>query len=302
MIFDNFERLKEYSKQLETIPFVTVYKIIRDLKIKNLPIITINSGTFIMRSRISEGSEFSSINQISYNKKPKHIGRANIINSTIFYGSFTLEPTKEKLFPLFTNYLEVLEILRKKVKPENIHEFQITVGQWKVINDMPVVSMVFNETYVTKNKSLRNLYEFSYNSVNQKDREVLSFISNQFAKEIVNSDSDYKISAAFSENLFSNYDMKYGALIYPSVRTDGEGLNIAIKPRYLKKYIELDRVFTLKIYIKKSCIFIDWQKHAAVDISSGTFDLEPIMENGANIGRESALLLLEKMIESADTP
>ena len=57
-------------------------------------------------------------------------------------------------------------------------------------------------------------------------------MANEFAKENINEDYDYMISAVFSEMATKN---RVDGIIYPSVRVGGKGFNIAITPKATEK-------------------------------------------------------------------
>lgn len=293
---NRLEQLKSYSENLEEILYSEIYHSLKGLSLQLVGTI-IPKDTFIIRTRISEEKDFFRADQLSYNGNPKRYGRANKIGYPMFYGSFTPDSRNERFHPLLTNYLEIIEILRNKELSAETHEFSLTIGQWQLKKDMPVTSIIYHQEYLKRNKHILGLYDLFLKNTNAAEHEVLEFISSEFAKEKIKTQNDYKISAAFSEYFFSTNYYKIGALFYPSVRATGDGLNMAITPNFVREYLELDRVFTTDIYIKNSCVFVDWCKEAIVDRKTETFQLLPMTEQGANNGRELSLRYLEELIE-----
>src|SRR5699024_168326 len=67
------------------------------------------------------------------------------------------------------------------------------------------------------------------------------FLASEFAKEKIESDFDYMISAIFTENVIRQ---GLDGVLYPSVRTAGKGFNIAITPKATEK---------LALYVAGEC-------------------------------------------------
>jgi hypothetical protein len=79
------------------------------------------------------------------------------------------------------------------------------------------------------------------------------FLANEFSKETINHDYDYMISAIFSE---LTVDSGYDGIIYPSVRVEGMGLNVAIRPESMHK-LKLCVAGENHLYKNKMQMFMD---------------------------------------------
>lgn len=86
----------------------------------------------------------------------------------------------------------------------------------------------------------------------EKSLKYQQFLAEEFSKEIEHH-TDYMISAIFSE-LISNHSHLDGVL-YPSVRVQGDGFNIAIKPESCKK---------IGLYVAGECSIYKHRDHIVV--------------------------------------
>lgn len=83
---------------------------------------------------------------------------------------------------------------------------------------------------------------------NRDDLKIIGeFISKEFAKKDIQNDHDYKISAAISDLIFHSGNAP--AIIYPSVRADYLGTNIALRGDRINEYLELKQVGIFKASI-----------------------------------------------------
>lgn len=106
------------------------------------------------------------------------------------------------------------------------------------------------------------------------------FFAKEFSKKEILSDSDYFISAVFSE-IVSN-DLGYDGILYPSVQAGGQlGFNVAIIPEVVDSKMKLDLGAESTLYKKgeKSLNLID--KISAVEtwkyINSPQMEAEDIL-------------------------
>lgn len=297
MITDKLSKLREFSSKLDRIPYSTIYNLLKKVDLGQLVGTKIPSNSLIIRARISEKEEFTKVKQLSYKCDPTKYGRANRIKFPVFYGSYTPVTKDNFLNTVVSSYMELIEILRNKEMPVDTKELSLTLGIWKVKSEMPVASIIYDKEYLRKNRHVLGLYDLFLKNCNVKDKLILEFISEEFAKAEINSNNDYKISAAFSELFFEKNYYKIGALLYPSVRAQGESFNVAIRPYFVKRYLQLDSVYTTNVYIKESVFFNDWQKEAIVKSNSDTFELKTMTEKGANLGRIESLKILDSMLK-----
>lgn len=294
MQIDKLEILKIASKNLASVDYKNIFRLIREVGLTNMIGFSIPEGTTITRLRPSEEKPFSNLSEISYNPKCDKFGRANTQDNPMFYGSFAAPNMQE---PILTNTAEIIHVLANgnhKIQNDSI---EFTIGEWKTIKPLPVFPMIFNESYLLKNEIFRPLYD-TYIKTNlnyPRNKKIIEFIAQEFSKEEILSDSDYKITAAFTELLLKSYKGKIEAIIYPSVRAFGNGFNIALTPDFVKEYLRLVKVYTARMYYKYRYGAIDYEKIAESISSEGTFELEPIAKPGITKGREWCMKELEKI-------
>jgi hypothetical protein len=294
MKVDKFEILKVASKNLVGVTYENIFRLVNELELSNIISFPIPDGVYVFRIRPSKKEPFSKITEISFNPKAeKKFGRANTPNKPMFYGSFAA-PNMQN--PIITNTAEIIHILANGNNKIENNSVELTFGKWRIEKPLPVVPIIFNEIHLSKHKIFRPLYDsyMSYNQNNHRNKEIIKFIAQEFSKVNIKSNLDYKISAAFTELILKNYKGKIEAIIYPSVRTDGEGFNIAISPDFVKQYLKLHSVVTIRMYFKYGIGALDYEKIAESINEDGSFKLLPITEPGVTKGREWCMKELEK--------
>jgi len=232
-------------------------------ELRSVPYTTtkLKAGHFIERARINKSGEiFNSEAEITYRtdfENIKEFGRANAPQQSMFYGAIKSDHIRN---PRIVNLFESSELYRQSDK--DLNEFIMTVGKWKIKQDFEVALMTFNKKIIENIPSTRIAYEYHYNNLKKDfpdridDIElVLEFFSDEFAKKNIKTHNDYKISSAYSE-LAINVNGLNG-VIYPSVRTDFQGTNVALTPQAVENYLELEVVAMFHIYKKRNKSFMD---------------------------------------------
>jgi hypothetical protein len=77
-------------------------------------------------------------------------------------------------------------------------------------------------------------------NLRDKSLKYGTYLANEFSKDKISNESDYMISAIFSE--FVANDNRFDGILYPSVRAEGKYFNIAIKPEVISTKLELTNV------------------------------------------------------------
>lgn len=184
----------------------------------------IKKGSQICRMRIIDvEKEKIPINskELSYNPNPSsEYGRCHIINESIFYGSINTE--------LIKNYHNIFfEVTNHSSRQKN--RLYFVVSSWILQEDLNVIEL---GSYLKhSNCSLKKRNEFINNIPHLPyykkvwSKQLDDFLSKEFSKQITNN-FEYKISAAFSSYMFNR---GIQGIIYPSVQTNGAGLNIALE-------------------------------------------------------------------------
>jgi hypothetical protein len=250
----SYNKLVTALTSLQFVPFVTA-------KLKK--------GHTIERARINRPDEiFTSESQISYRTDYPNIktyGRANVPHFSLFYGAFESDVIKH---PRFVNLLETSEIFRnlEKNEVENA-DFVMTVGKWRIKEDIEIVEMVFDEKTIKNSADIKRSYEFHLNKLTQELPEhkeqfeiILRFFSKHFAKKEINSHFDYMISAGYTDMAINWRNHK--GLTYPSVKTDYQGHNVVLTPFVVDKFLELEIVAMYRVQKNGKKSFISPLKHS----------------------------------------
>lgn len=244
---------------------------------------TLHSGKTIQRTRVNYNEErFRKISHISF--KPAEFNttfqRASTPNNTMFYGCIVSEnPTPEELnLPRIIGLFETVPLM-KDLNSEG--EQLITVSKWKVIKDMEFVSVIHHEGFRRENSYAKEQRQFFSNFLKtiphvlaEKSIKATNFLANEFAKEITPHDFDYLISAIFTEMLVNKG--RFAGVIYPSVRTGGEGFNVAIHPYYVLKNMEPLNVGEMRIYKRGAKTYIDNETGCQIWDLNSEFDLRTL--------------------------
>lgn len=216
---------KMKSLDLSRYPQSEIISLFREVGQIPILITTLHPGHKIIRGRINNGDDFSSISSHSYcpSVKNDEYQRASIPHETMFYGSVT-SPEEEEPVARISILTEISKIFTEGVDTE-----KIMYSAWEVIGDLQLVSIIQSGLYRTPNKQIMELdrrFNEEYNS--EVGKVFFDFIASEFAKDNTPKDYDYMISALFS-HIISNNGLD--GVYYPSVRIDGAGMNVAISPR-----------------------------------------------------------------------
>ena len=201
-----------------------------------------HKGRQVMRARPNENEEIRYRKKSELSYKPQQFNttyqRASTPYRTMFYASCLSENPNDN----------EIQSMRIPCILESVPEVQnnnlsfikkITFGRWEVIDDLRLFPIILNETYYQKTYFLKDIVD--YYKINnkifdqiltEKSEKIQLFLANEFAKENIKEDYDYMISAIFTELVTEN---KYDGIFYPSVRTGGNGFNIAITPKATEK-------------------------------------------------------------------
>lgn len=163
--------------------------------------------------------------------------RASTPNQTMFYASFLpVIPTPLEFNTRIIGALESLPWLRDKTSSGYK---RITFGKWIAEEDLNLFAIICKDEFYSENDYTKELVDAYENFIKQEDNlfvekslKYQKFIADEFAKG-VNDHTDYMISALFTETVTQN--LKIDGILYPSMRVNGKGFNVAIKPESCKK-------------------------------------------------------------------
>ncbi len=224
----------------------------------------LHKGLSVYRSRINKNNDsFTSIKQISYPPKPSNFfGRASSPGNQMFYGSYT--PTDSGINQIKEAYvINAYEISLFLRDPKSSGNIKVTVGRWDVIKDINIAAIIFSPKFINQTLFVQNLNN-QFNAQLQKHPEFSrntriwnKFIAEEFSKDVEeDKDFEYAISAFYSEFLISK---GFDGIIYPSVKLDGRGINIAISKKAVDNKLNLYGVAEGRFYKskKESVLFFE---------------------------------------------
>ena len=261
---ENFQEILNKLRELElsSYPFVEVQELIRSLGTSVFLVFTLHYGKTLTRAR--PGNGYTQKSELSYLPQDKNekCQRASTPNSTMFYGTVVQEgESLDKTRMIAAS--ECSSLLRKGTDTIGIE--QITYGRWTVIKDINLVVILDDVNYsdASENPLLNELKE-AYSifikatpEIEENVKQISNFFAKEFAKDNIQNDYDYFLSAIFTEVITN--DHYYDGVMYPSVRSGGEwGFNVAIKPDIVDSNMILDTVLETTLYKnKKKTLLLD---------------------------------------------
>lgn len=290
-IVSTIQELKNLD--LSDYPIDLVRALVKKLNLFHCIKIKIHPGNIIVRGRPNiENEVFCYRHQLSYVPHECNLKyqRASSPNMSMFYGSILPENiglndlNNNRIVPL----AEALPWIRNKA---NKGIRKITFSKWVTTKEINVIALVSHEDYYNGNSYTRHLLKNFKNEVKSspiyEENTILisDFISREFAKSVIRDDYDYLISAAFSE-LVINAGLD--GVFYPSVRMEGQGYSIAIKPGTVDKGLELIAAVECSVYKFYDKIFVDNDKGTALNFGQTYFEMFPI-KNHEHAGVEACL-------------
>ena len=212
-------------------------------------------GNSIARARCVRdftGSNIYRERDISYSPNPKWVGvgRANMAEQPVFYGVSMVDMTGT-VQPRVISYAETSTLISDDSIEEG-EEF-VVIGRWRVIEPFKVVWFVHNQSF---NQPDPHLPEFrkSYDTVagkleNYEDSLYINeALASEFAKEVAPGNGyAYGVTSVIGKYLLE--ELECDAVGFPSVKAEGNGLNLAIHPRVLDAgKMKLEVVLVEKAY------------------------------------------------------
>jgi hypothetical protein len=274
---ENLEKLKAIN--LKTASIAEIDSLLN--KIGPLPIMRTEytKGKIFERAQRNKVGEpdFTTVKRMSYAPPEHNIDylRASTPDHTMFYGSVLkdLYTVDDVGHTRITACCETSELLRNNEIPEG--ERVITLGTWQVQETISLAT-IFDPTKdytIDYLNEIKQEYLASINNhpeLKEKGLEYLQFLANEFSKDVKSGNNhEYHISA-----LFSSLISKTGVdgVLYPSVRSAGLGLCVALNPKVADK---LQLIMVNKCLIKKQNgnVSITYLKRCNVETESETFEL-----------------------------
>jgi RES domain len=206
-------------------------------------------GTKFIRARVHKNNEdfFHSTDQLSYRKdllNIKEFGRANEPGQSIFYCSNNQ----------ILSFVETSNIAKENKQKE--FEY-LTESIWISTKEITVVNLLTNDYIKGQHLEMDNIsrkYEHMFESQNNENskivKDLLEFLSKEFSQVANGNSNHYKITAAFANYIYDNYD----GILYPSTLYLKEGFNFAFQPNVVDtkmKFYAARRIKMTKISDKE---------------------------------------------------
>ncbi len=243
------------SLNLEEVSNEEVKELLRAIIYIPLPVVYLNSGVKIIRCRTISVSKdkfeqkriYCTYAEFSNPKRKKFycIGRANSEDTTVLYGGI-----ESKVMNGFsTACLELVPTSAHEHDAERDLDFKVlnlVAGIWIVQRPIPIVILgSLSDDYINLNsvghERQKIINDFLEKNPQNADivRLVDEFLGKEFSKDVQKGEEyNYKISANYVD-LLQEIKMFKG-VIYPSIKSNGAGINIAIFPKNVRnKYIKL---------------------------------------------------------------
>lgn len=244
-----------------------------------------DEGKIIHRAcPVSDDEIVNNVARLTY--KPQKFNttyqRASTPQKTMFYGAVIPQQmeTIELDNPRVTSAMESCSLLRN-IKLDG--KQRLLYGKWIVKSKISLITILFTRYRNARNNWIRTLGENFYKNIEpfsyeerKKYKQISNFLSDEFSKYVgENEDYKYLISSLFAYRCTEN---NLDGVLYPSVRTMGLGLNVAIKPTTVDDRMELVSVLECDVYKKKKKIAINNLRFCKVASGSKTFELQEITD------------------------
>lgn len=270
-----FKKLVEYSKDLENVDYEEIKEIISK-SIRQVPIATafLRKGWFIDRVRVNKGSElFTKEDEISYIKDQyvidnylTQLGRANKPHQVMFYGAVK---SSEIWQPRATAIFETSQLLKDK-DAVNVEGELLTVSRWKVLEDILLIEIVFDDDAIRKNPDTHaafnhHMKQFAHHPLREMGLRQIQFFSKEFAKQVENN-WEYKISVAYTDLILHDKKPSINGypiegIAFPSVPSDHKGQNVVLRPDVVDAKLELEVLSTHIVHKNKMKSFVNNHKY-----------------------------------------
>jgi hypothetical protein len=198
---------------------------------------TLHPNYELIRVRPNRDKErFSTVKELTYKPQQynKTYQRGSTPNKTIFYGSSSQKDIPNAS-PAIGRITSILEAIPKLREPDAEFEQKVTFSKWVVIEDINLALICFDQNLHQNYSDHKYVYnqfiKFLENYPDLKERivEINSFLAQEFSNSEPCADKDYlyMISSIYTEMVS---EFHFEGVTYPSVRTIGYGINIAINP------------------------------------------------------------------------
>ncbi|MFK7906876.1 MAG: hypothetical protein AB8B69_17215, partial [Chitinophagales bacterium] len=176
---------------------------------------------------------------------------------------------------------ETSQILRDE-EAINIEGELLTLSRWKVLKDILLAEIVFDDDAIRKNIDIRTAFnhhmkKIAHHPLRELGLRQMQFFSKEFAKQVDNH-WDYKISVAYTDLILNDIKIHIDGIpidgiAFPSVRSNHKGQNVVLRPDVVDEKLELKVVSTHIIHKNKSKSHLNNHKYVT-DFGKGNSDFK----------------------------
>jgi len=242
-------------------------------------------GRIIHRARpVNDDEIISNIPELSFKPQVLNLNyqRASTPSLTMFYGAVIPENMDSNGINngRITSAMETCSFLRN-IKLDGTQ--RLLYGKWRVKSRISLITVLFTRFRNSKNQWIHTLSEDFYNqistfpeNVQKKAKQINNFLSDEFSKYVgENEDYKYLVSSLFTNKCIQN---GFDGVLYPSVRTMGLGLNVAIQPTTVTERMELISVLDCRVHKRSKKVIINNLRFCNVPEGNENFELEGITD------------------------
>ncbi len=235
---DIIERLNKIKEKNSISELYEIYDYFFKPPISVIPI-KIGKGERIVRVRINDRKwrHFKNTKDL-FCPPPNKTGmlRANIAQSPMFYAAKFIANSDAPIPRAI-----VLYETSKFARDTNNKGIQrLTYSVWEVTEEMTLILVPFSKNYDKLNIRLKELEKEWRKRINDVDFEkdklkICEFLSTEFSKD----SSDYFFTSHYSHFACNILSREHDGIAYPTVKFEGDGLNVAIKPESASNKLRL---------------------------------------------------------------
>jgi hypothetical protein len=213
----------------------------------------------------------------------------------MFYAGITQD---DETFCQVQSIFEVSTLNDMSKEDGETYEEYVTMGKFRVEKEFSVASIVYHPDFLDKNTHMGKMhleylqYLDKFPEKKEDFLKAVKFLASEFAKPVADDKRyEYKISAAFTKIVLA---FGLSGVLYPSVKGEGKGFNIAIDPSYIKnKILRLEKLAVWRLQKRNKNLFIEPYLYCETFGNDGRFIWQdakvyvPAMEAEKVLNRES---------------
>ena len=219
-LMESFDAIayKDYLRQIKAERFVLSYNLIENEK--------------IIRARINDNDKlFKNTSEISYPPVEKaRLDRPSLAGYPMFYGSIFTHVKGQVYLPRIINIMETSALFKDK---QSVGTQWLTYSVWTTCRKLNLAILPISLTYKQPCDEVLQIQREVQDIIDLLGVAFYNeaiFLSDLFARE--NKYNTYAMTANFVDYLLNDSDGKdyFDGILYPSVPSEGLGLNICVRP------------------------------------------------------------------------